>query len=172
MYVFELDSCAKKMLMLLSGEVIADENEEGEEKGESCTKYKLVGVVVHSGQASGGHYYSYILHRTDENHLNPRWYKFDDGEVMECKMDDDEEMKNQCFGGEYVGEVFDHMLKRLVQGFGHFTVVRIPIENYFQFIDSVCLTHLALIVYFIGCWVSLFVDYSYSVNVGIGFILL
>jgi hypothetical protein len=27
-------------------------------------------------------------------------------------MDDDEEMKNQCFGGEYLGEVFDHMLKR------------------------------------------------------------
>lgn len=22
------------------------------------------------------------------------------------------EMKNQCFGGEYLGEVFDHMLKR------------------------------------------------------------
>ena len=42
----------------------------------------------------------------------PKWYKFDDGEVSECKMDDDEEMKNQCFGGEYLGEVFDHMLKR------------------------------------------------------------
>lgn len=42
-----------------------------------------------------------------------KWYKFDDGEVTECKMDDDEEMKSQCFGGDYVGEVFDHMLKRL-----------------------------------------------------------
>ena len=42
----------------------------------------------------------------------PKWYKFDDGEVSECKMDDDEEMKNQCFGGEYLGEVFDHMMKR------------------------------------------------------------
>jgi len=28
-----------------------------------CTKYQLTGIVVHSGQASGGHYYSYILHR-------------------------------------------------------------------------------------------------------------
>lgn len=27
------------------------------------TKYQLTGIVVHSGQASGGHYYSYILHR-------------------------------------------------------------------------------------------------------------
>lgn len=25
-----------------------------------CTKYRLTGIVVHSGQASGGHYYSYI----------------------------------------------------------------------------------------------------------------
>ena len=44
----------------------------------------------------------------------PLWYKFDDGEVTEFKMDDDEEMRNHCFGGEYMGEVFDHMLKRLV----------------------------------------------------------
>ena len=43
-----------------------------------------------------------------------RWYKFDDGEVTECKMEDDEEMKNQCFGGEYVGEqVFDNIMKRV-----------------------------------------------------------
>ena len=45
--------------------MIADENEEGEEKSEAgSTKYQLIGVVVHSGQASGGHYYSYILHRS------------------------------------------------------------------------------------------------------------
>jgi len=46
-----------------------------------------------------------------------KWYKFDDGEVSECKMDDDEEMKSQCFGGDYVGEVFDHMLKRFASIF-------------------------------------------------------
>ena len=47
-----------------SGEAIADENEEGDEKSDNVsTKYQLVGVVVHSGQASGGHYYSYILYR-------------------------------------------------------------------------------------------------------------
>ncbi len=46
------------------GELIADDEEELEGKQHiMCTKYKLVGVVVHSGQASGGHYYSYILHR-------------------------------------------------------------------------------------------------------------
>ena len=44
-----------------------------------------------------------------------RWYKFDDGDVTECRMDDDEELKKECFGGEYTGEVFDHMLKRSVR---------------------------------------------------------
>lgn len=34
-----------------------------------------------------------------------RWVKLDDGDVSECGMHDDEEMKVQCFGGEYMGEV-------------------------------------------------------------------
>ncbi|XP_066519025.1 ubiquitin carboxyl-terminal hydrolase 9X-like isoform X1 [Hoplias malabaricus] len=79
------------------------------------SRYRLVGVLVHSGQASGGHYYSYIIqrHGNGSDGQRDRWYKFDDGDVTECKMDDDEEMKNQCFGGEYMGEVFDHMMKRM-----------------------------------------------------------
>lgn len=36
-----------------------------------------------------------------------RWVKLDDGDVSECAMHDDEEMKAQCFGGEYMGEVRD-----------------------------------------------------------------
>lgn len=77
---------------------------------EICTKYRLSGIVVHSGQASGGHYYSYIRHRTPSGEI--RWYKFDDGDVTECRMGEDEEMKVQCFGGDYMGEIFDPMLKR------------------------------------------------------------
>lgn len=45
-----------------------NESEEGEgkkvkgeeEEEEASKKYKLRGIVVHSGQASGGHYYSFI----------------------------------------------------------------------------------------------------------------
>ena len=38
----------------MAGELIADENETSDEKTvDVCTKYDLVGVVVHSGQASG-----------------------------------------------------------------------------------------------------------------------
>ncbi|KAI4464470.1 ubiquitin carboxyl-terminal hydrolase [Holotrichia oblita] len=58
----------------------------------------------------GGHYYSYIRSRNPSGEV--RWYKFDDGDVSECRMGEDEEMKVQCFGGDYMGEVFDPMLKR------------------------------------------------------------
>ena len=95
------------------GEVI-DYDIDEESNRDVSTRYHLTGIVVHSGQASGGHYYSYILHRPPNDESgSPKWYKFDDGDVSECKMDDDEEMKNQCFGGEYMGEVFDHVGKRM-----------------------------------------------------------
>jgi ubiquitin carboxyl-terminal hydrolase 9/24 len=46
-------------------------------------------------------WYTFFRH----NDGSSKWYKFDDGEVSECKMDDEEEMKTQCFGGDYMGEV-------------------------------------------------------------------
>ncbi|XP_047391135.1 probable ubiquitin carboxyl-terminal hydrolase FAF-X isoform X5 [Sciurus carolinensis] len=92
---------------------LIEQKEQSESEIARNTKYRLVGVLVHSGQASGGHYYSYIIQRNGKNGERDHWYKFDDGDVTECKMDDDEEMKNQCFGGEYMGEVFDHMMKRM-----------------------------------------------------------
>ncbi|XP_052214421.1 probable ubiquitin carboxyl-terminal hydrolase FAF-X [Dreissena polymorpha] len=104
---FDMEPYTTQGLAKIEGEII---DTDCDEKGQS-SRYKLIGVVVHSGQASGGHYYSYILHRPTDS--DAKWYKFDDGDVSECKMDDDEEMKNQCFGGEYMGEVFDHMLKRM-----------------------------------------------------------
>ncbi|XP_013883260.1 probable ubiquitin carboxyl-terminal hydrolase FAF-X [Austrofundulus limnaeus] len=92
---------------------VIQQNELSEATAPGSSKYRLVGVLVHSGQASGGHYYSYIIQRNGGDGEKNRWYKFDDGDVTECKMDDEEEMKNQCFGGEYMGEVFDHMMKRM-----------------------------------------------------------
>ena len=47
-----------------------------------------VGVVVHSGQASGGHYYSYIKQRiNEESGVVDKWYRFDDVDVSECNVD-------------------------------------------------------------------------------------
>ncbi|CAI8002162.1 Probable ubiquitin carboxyl-terminal hydrolase FAF-X [Geodia barretti] len=75
------------------------------------THYHLRGIVVHSGQASGGHYYSFIRVRP-QGSGSPKWFRFDDGEVVEAKIDDEEEFKAQCFGGDYTGEVYDHVLKK------------------------------------------------------------
>ncbi|XP_055619318.1 probable ubiquitin carboxyl-terminal hydrolase FAF isoform X2 [Toxorhynchites rutilus septentrionalis] len=95
-------------LAKIEGEVI-----DVDDKSDQCTetRYQLTGIVVHSGQASGGHYFSYILHRTPSG--LEKWYKFDDGEVLECKMNEDDELKAQCFGGDYMGEVYDNNLKRM-----------------------------------------------------------
>lgn len=51
------------------------------------------------------------LHRNEAG--NDVWYKFDDGEVTECKIHEDEELKTQCYGGDYMGEVYDNHLKRI-----------------------------------------------------------
>lgn len=48
-------------LAKIEGEVIDLDSKEDEIQ--QPTKYQLTGIVVHSGQASGGHYYSYILHK-------------------------------------------------------------------------------------------------------------
>ena len=84
MYEATFAGCYDEKFQCFSGEII---DTDCDEKGQS-SKYKLIGVVVHSGQASGGHYYSYILHRPEGQ--VPKWYKFDDGDVSECKMEDDE----------------------------------------------------------------------------------
>ncbi|UYV75295.1 USP9X [Cordylochernes scorpioides] len=108
--VLDMEPYTARGLAKLEGEVV-ENGLDGLEDKEWKTRYQLFGIVVHSGQASGGHYYSFIRHRHPEDNTY-RWYRFDDGEVTECKMDDDEEMKNQCFGGEFMGEVTDQVLKR------------------------------------------------------------
>jgi ubiquitin carboxyl-terminal hydrolase 9/24 len=83
------------------------------------TNYRLVGIVVHSGQANGGHYYSFIKNRCEQDgsisnevDSSAKWFKFDDNDVSEFKMDD-EELRNQCYGGDYTGEVYDNVMKRM-----------------------------------------------------------
>ncbi|VDD91463.1 unnamed protein product [Enterobius vermicularis] len=69
---------------------------------ESSTFYRLRGVVVHSGQANGGHYYSFIRSEEDEG----QWYKFDDVDVSKWQVSR-EEMRNMWFGGDYVADSYD-----------------------------------------------------------------
>jgi hypothetical protein len=59
--LIQINLLAVSGLAKLEGEMIDCDYDEISK--DICTKYQLTGIVVHSGQASGGHYYSYILHR-------------------------------------------------------------------------------------------------------------
>ncbi|KAK2743058.1 hypothetical protein FQN57_005014 [Myotisia sp. PD_48] len=57
--------------------------------------FELVGVLVHSGTAESGHYYSYIKERpTAES--NGSWVEFNDADVSRF---DPAKISDQCFGG-------------------------------------------------------------------------
>ncbi|PIO31787.1 hypothetical protein AB205_0141190 [Aquarana catesbeiana] len=66
--------------------------------------YELVGVIVHSGQAHAGHYYSFIKDRRSCG--KSKWYKFNDTVVEEFDLND-ETIEYECFGGEYRPKVYD-----------------------------------------------------------------
>ncbi|XP_061169177.1 uncharacterized protein LOC133178503 [Saccostrea echinata] len=48
---------------------------------EEFSKYKLYGVIVHSGGLTGGHYYTYVKKMNDEN-----WERRDDSYVRQVKL--------------------------------------------------------------------------------------
>ncbi|EFC38903.1 predicted protein [Naegleria gruberi] len=56
-------------------------------------QYKLVGVLVHSGSADSGHYYSFIMDRKNEEE---KWYEFNDEEINPFDLN---RMEMECFGG-------------------------------------------------------------------------
>ncbi|XP_050400806.1 ubiquitin carboxyl-terminal hydrolase 24 isoform X1 [Patella vulgata] len=71
--------------------------------------YELVGIVVHSGQANAGHYYSFIKDRRGTVLTNPnkgKWFKYNDTIVEEIIMDDIT-VEQECFGGTYKPKVID-----------------------------------------------------------------
>ena len=54
-------------------------------------EYKLKGVVVHSGTADYGHYYSYI------NYKDEKWAEFNDSSIRDF---DSKKIAEECFGGK------------------------------------------------------------------------
>lgn len=68
--------------------------------------YNLAGVVVHTGTAEGGHYYSFIRDRTSRDNS---WYLFNDAEV---KSFDPSQIAAECFGGEMTTKTFDAMTEK------------------------------------------------------------
>lgn len=56
--------------------------------------YQLVGVLVHTGSADSGHYYSFIKERDAQ-----RWLCFNDHRVYDFSPD---HVPEECFGGEWL----------------------------------------------------------------------
>jgi ubiquitin carboxyl-terminal hydrolase 34 len=64
--------------------------------------FELVGILVHSGTAESGHYYSYIRERPSNSPSEP-WVEFNDDSVNPW---DPKNMESSCFGGlDYRGTV-------------------------------------------------------------------
>ncbi|KAG5183595.1 hypothetical protein JKP88DRAFT_316761 [Tribonema minus] len=58
--------------------------------------YELKGILVHAGVAQGGHYYSFIKERQPRTGREPKWFKFDDDDVLPF---DPANIETCCFGG-------------------------------------------------------------------------
>ncbi|KAI2639698.1 hypothetical protein GGS26DRAFT_541160 [Hypomontagnella submonticulosa] len=65
--------------------------------------FELVGVLVHSGTAESGHYYSYIRERPTTGDAES-WVEFNDETVTSW---DASQMQNACFGGSDYRSQFD-----------------------------------------------------------------
>ena len=75
----------------------------------SDCEYELVGVLVHTGTADSGHYYSYIKERVARDESDPAnrkegsWFLFNDTHVEQF---DDKEIGAACYGGnEYIHQL-------------------------------------------------------------------
>ncbi|XP_071800380.1 ubiquitin carboxyl-terminal hydrolase 24-like isoform X2 [Asterias amurensis] len=71
--------------------------------------YQLVGVIVHSGQANAGHYYSFIKDRwgtTMTNNTKGKWFKFNDVVVEDFDMSE-AAVEAECFGGNYKPKIYE-----------------------------------------------------------------
>ena len=85
------------------------ETEETYFKHQSYYEYHLVGVVVHTGSADSGHYYSYIntvrngndnemtYNPNDDSHIN-NWLEFNDSYISKFNVN---RLDDECFGGSY-----------------------------------------------------------------------
>ncbi|KAH3732634.1 ubiquitin carboxyl-terminal hydrolase 34 [Pelomyxa schiedti] len=76
-------------------------------KPPSYYDFKLVGVLVHSGSADYGHYYSYIKDRKSRY-----WFEFNDSTVTPYNLDN---LNSDCFGGRALTKVWDNVLSQTVQ---------------------------------------------------------
>jgi ubiquitin carboxyl-terminal hydrolase 9/24 len=85
-FPFELDMKPYTQEYLQSKE---NENAEVKFKSDDSYKYNLRGVIIHTGTADSGHYYSIINNEK-------KWYEFNDVHVTEYDIED---LPNEAYGG-------------------------------------------------------------------------
>lgn len=103
----------------ITNELTTLEMETDVEKMDVCTseetanepyEYSLIGVTVHTGNADGGHYYSFIKERNGPHpHAPDRWFLFNDAEV---KQFDPSQIEAECFGGEMTSKTYDTVTEK------------------------------------------------------------
>ncbi|MEN2497889.1 MAG: hypothetical protein MHMPM18_002221 [Marteilia pararefringens] len=59
--------------------------------------YFLRAIIIHSGSATGGHYYSFIKNVNYKSN-EPQWLKYDDDKITICNLDDLKILQSECFG--------------------------------------------------------------------------
>jgi len=73
-------------------------------------EYELVGILVHSGNADSGHYYSYIRCKADED--QPKWFEFNDSRVVPYNINS---MEKDCFGGSQEMDTWDSKAQKHIK---------------------------------------------------------
>jgi ubiquitin C-terminal hydrolase len=72
---------------------------------EEYYEYQLTGILVHTGSADSGHYYSFIKERQTPS----KWYQFNDRVVSEF---DPNSIPHECFGGYHSVKEWDQHLQK------------------------------------------------------------
>jgi hypothetical protein len=79
---------------------------------DSYYQYELRGVLVHSGGADAGHYYSYIKERIPRFGKEPLWFEFNDKVVS---LFDPKDLATECFGGIQMVTHWDNWQRQYVR---------------------------------------------------------
>jgi len=95
--ILDLHPYTKSAIMKQLNEGSRDSVEQGESTDENLDmddfRYELVGILVHSGNADSGHYYSYVKERDTPT---SRWIQFND---TQTELFDPREIPRATFGG-------------------------------------------------------------------------
>ena len=92
-------------------------------------RYKLHGVIAHSGDALGGHYFALI--KPDQS---PRWLKFDDDRVTPVT---DREVLEDNYGEEPLNSVAPQSRRNRFDTMKRFTIVRMLVYIHEARVDEV-----------------------------------